>query len=194
MGDKIYISYETAKDFLLDVLKNNDFSEDEDVRQLLDTVAGSRKNKMSSVVLSRILIDKSGRIFLPEYSKEEIKMPYLPKTVFIFFLFYPEGHYFKRLCDFQTELCHIYEIVAFDKNTDALRIRKCIENLVKPINNRIYETCSIIRKTLLQVVPAEVVEQYCIVGKRGSRHQVNVHRSLVTIENEELKKQAHFLI
>lgn len=192
MNEKVYISYNTAKDFLLDILKNNDFSTDEDIQKAFSTVTNKIATEVVAENLSKVLVDKHVRIYFPEYSAEELKLPFLPKTVFLFFLFHPEGYHFKHLSDCQEELCRIYQIVAIDKNTDALRIRKYIGNLVEPVNNRIYEICSVIRRKLSLVVHPAALEQYCIVGKRGNKHQVNIHRSMVYIENEELKRIALF--
>lgn len=188
MSDKVRISYETARNFLLEILQNDDFYADEGMLKLLNDIVNNQKVNVDSVGLSRIKIDKKNRIYFPEYSMEEIRMSYIPKTLFIFFLFYPDGHCFKHLCDFKQELYRIYQIIAIDKNMDAFRIKKSIDNLTEPLNNRIYEACSIIRRTLSIVVPQEVLEQYCIIGKRGGKHRVVLQRSLVYIENEELRK------
>lgn len=188
MNEKIYISYNTAKRFLLDLLENNDFSKDEDIIKVLSSVV--RKESASCIVkrnLSRIIIDKNCRIFLSDYSLQEIKMPYLPKTVFFFFLFHTEGLEFKSMHKHISELYEIYQLVALDKNVEAAKIRRSIKNLVEPTNNRIYETCSIIRKALSVIIQSELLEQYCIVGKRGKLHQVLVNRELVCIENEKLR-------
>lgn len=188
MNEKIYISYNTAKRFLLDLLENNDFSKDEDIIKVLSSVV--RKESTSCIAkrdLSRIIIDKNCRVFLSDYSSQEIKMPYLPKTVFFFFLFHAEGLEFKSMHKHISELYEIYQVVALDKNVEAAKIRRSIKNLVEPTNNRIYETCSIIRKALSVIIQSELLEQYCIVGKRGKRHQVIVNRELMCIENEKLR-------
>lgn len=192
MGDKVSVSYETAKNILLDILQNNDFSADEDISRLVNSFMSNQKVGVEAVRLSRIKIDERNRIYFPEYSMEEVKMSYLPKTLFIFFLFHPDGYCFRHLCDFKQDLSRIYQIIAIDKNVDAFRIRKSIDNLTEPLNNRVYEACSIIRRTLSTVVPQEALEHYCIIGKRGEAHRVKLQRSLVCIENEELKKFVNY--
>lgn len=186
MSKKVLIFYETAKNILLEILQNDIFWTDEDILKLLNDIINNQKVDMESVSLSRIKIDEKNRIYFPEYSMEEIRMSYLPKTLFIFFLFHPDGHCFKHLCDFKQELYQLYQIIAVDKNMDAFRIKRSIDNLTKPLNNRIYESCSIIRKSLSRVIPQEALEQYCIVGKRGEKHRIALQRSLVCIENKEL--------
>jgi hypothetical protein len=190
MSDKLSISYHTAKRILLELLENNDFSTDEDIMKILGSVVQKETNDASNdkEKISRIVIDKEGRIFLPEYSSVEVKMPYLPKTVFIFFLIHEEGLEFKSMYNYVQELYEIYQIVALEKNTEAGKIRRSLENLVEPVNNRIYEICSIIRRTLSVVVPASLMEVYCITGKRGEKHRIPVERVFVDVKNEKLRE------
>lgn len=77
MSDKLSISYHTAKRILLELLENNDFSTDEDIMKILGSVVQKETNDTSNdkEKISRIVIDKEGRIFLPEYSSVEVKMP-----------------------------------------------------------------------------------------------------------------------
>lgn len=190
MSDKLSISYHTAKRILLELLENNDFSTDEDIMKILGSVVQKETNDASNdkEKISRIVIDKEGRIFLPEYSSVEVKMPYLPKTVFIFFLIHEEGLEFKSMYNYVQELYEIYQIVALEKNTEAGKIRRSLENLVEPVNNRIYEICSIIRRTLSVVVPASLMEVYCITGKRGEKHRIPIERVFVDVKNEKLRE------
>lgn len=190
MGDKIRISYHTAKGILLDLLENNDFSTDEDIMNVLNSVISSRNSteETDEKQISGIIIDKDGRIFLPGYSNKEIKMPYLPKTVFIFFLLHEEGIEFKSMHYYIQELYEIYQIVALERNTEAGKIRRSIINLVEPVNNRIYEICSIIRRNLIKVVPPSTISLYCITGKRGEKRRIRIGRMMMTIENKKLKK------
>lgn len=191
MNDKLSISYHTAKKILLELLENNDFSTDEDVLKILGSIIPPKDTNVITCEkeeMSRIVIDKNGRIFLPSYSSMEVKMPYLPKTVFIFFLIHKEGIEFKSMYSYIQELYEIYQIVALEKNTEASKIRRSLENLVEPVNNRIYETCSIIRRSFSMVIPELLMEFYCITGKRGEKHQIRIDSSLIEIENEKLKE------
>lgn len=191
MNDKLSISYHTAKKILLELLENNDFSTDEDVLKILGSIIPPKDTNVITCEkeeMSRIVIDKNGRIFLPSYSSMEVKMPYLPKTVFIFFLIHKEGIEFKSMYNYIQELYEIYQVVALEKNTEASKIRRSLENLVEPVNNRIYETCSIIRRSFSMVIPELLMEFYCITGKRGEKHQIRIDSSLIEIENEKLKE------
>lgn len=191
MSEKLSISYHTAKRLLLELLENNDFSADEDIMKVLGSVVRKdiyNETNNGKEEMSRIIIDKNGRIFLPDYSSIEVKMPYLPKTVFLFFLMHKEGIEFKSMHNYMHELYEIYQIVALEKNTEASKIRRSLENLVEPVNNRIYETCSIIRRSLSIVVPEALMEMYCVTGKRGEKHRILIDSSLIEIENVKLKE------
>ena len=152
MSEKLSISYHTAKRILLELLEDNDFSTDEDILKILGSVV-QKETREPEYSLSRIIIDKEGRVFLPDYSSMEIRMPYLPKTVFIFFLIHDEGIEFKSMYNYVHELYEIYQVVALEKNTEANKIKRSLDNLVEPVNNRIYETCSIIRRNFSVVIP-----------------------------------------
>lgn len=190
MNEKLSISYHTAKRILVELLENNDFSTDEDVMKILESVVQKETNDTNNtdVETSRIIIDKKAQIFLPDFSSLEVKMPYLPKTVFIFFLIHKEGIEFKSMYNYVQELYEIYQIVAQDKNTEAGKIRRSLENLVEPVNNRIYEICSIIRRSLSMVVPDAFMDLYCITGKRGEEHRIGIDRMLIEVKNVKLRE------
>lgn len=78
MNEKLSISYHTAKRILVELLENNDFSTDEDVMKILGSVVQKDTNdtNITDVEVSRIVIDKKARIFLPDFSSLEVKMPY----------------------------------------------------------------------------------------------------------------------
>ena len=58
--------------------------------------------------ISRLRITKDYRIFLVDYNNMEIKLPVLPKAVFLLFLNHPEGIRFKELTYYYSELLKIY--------------------------------------------------------------------------------------
>lgn len=190
MNDKLSISYHTAKNIILELLENTDFSTDEDIKKALCAITQNAINDSDGTIkrVSRLIVDEWGKIYLPDYSAEEIKMPYLPKTVFLFFLVHQEGVEFKSMYNYIQELYEIYQIAILDKNTEASKLRQSIEDLVEPVNNRIYETCSIVKKSLSMIVPISMMEHYCIVGKRGEKHKIQIDRQLIDIRNEKLKE------
>ena len=99
MDDKAHIPYRTAKRFLIELIKNNDFSGDEEIIRLLHSILqdNSCLSYFTAGTMRCIRIDKEARIFLPDYSEQEVKMPCLPKTVVRFFLIHPKVLGFKGM-------------------------------------------------------------------------------------------------
>lgn len=189
MKDKyIQISHQLAKKLLLELLDRNDFSNDMDIMRRLEKKSFKESNFAHSHSLSRITIDKGCRILLSDYSNREVIMPYLSKTVYLFFLIHPEGIEFKKLHHFHQELYSIYQEVSINRNMEADKIKYCIHNLVNLSSNRIYEICSIIRKSFCKTIAPDLADQYCIVGKRGKVRQIQIDRNLVFVENEKIKQ------
>lgn len=189
MNEKLNISYYTAKKMLMELLANDYLLKDEEVKKLLKKMASKNDEKNGCLPQSTpIIIDTQCRLFFPMYSDKEVKMSYLPKTVYIFFLLHHSGVEFKNLDNYLKELYQIYQIVSEEKNIEAGKIKKSLNNLVEPGNNRIYEICSVVRKTLSEILPAELVTQYAITGKWGGLHRIKAKRSLLEIRHEKLKQ------
>lgn len=189
MNEKVNISYYTAKKILMELLANDHLLKDEEVKRLLKKMALQNEEMNGCLPQSTpIIIDTQCRLFFPMYSDKEVKMSYLPKTVYIFFLLHHSGVEFKNLDNYLKELYQIYQIVSEEKNIEAGKIKKSLNNLVEPGNNRIYEICSVVRKTLSEILPAELVTQYAITGKWGGLHRIKAKRSLLEIRHEKLKQ------
>lgn len=189
MNQKINVSYCIAKKMLMELLANNRLLEDKDIKERLKKMVLQNDLVATySPLHTPVVIDKQCRLFFPKYSNQEVKMSYLPKTVYIFFLLHHTGVEFRNLDSYQSELYQIYQIVSEEKNIEARKIKKSLSNLIEPGNNRIYEICSIVRRTLSNVLPAELIGQYTITGKWGSLHQIKVARSLIEIKHEKLKR------
>ena len=82
----------------------------------------------------------------------------------------------------------IYQIVSEEKNIEARKIKRSLENLVSPGSNRIYEICSVVRRTLSEILPRELVTQYAITGKWGGVHKIKAERSYLEIRHKKLKQ------
>lgn len=193
MNEKLHISYLTAKKILMELLENNNFSNDDDIKKILNSIVQDKnKESQTKETISRIIVDKNCRIFLPDYSTQEIEMQFLPKMVYLFFLHHTEGVEFKSMHNYVQEMYEIYQVVSLVKNTEAQKIRDSITNLVEPVNNRIYETCSLSKGALSEVVPHSLMELYHITGKRCERHLIQIDRKMVFIENKRLKEIFNF--
>lgn len=189
MDRKLTISYYTAKEMLMELLANNKLLEDEEIKVMLKDMALQKNEEdRNSSMNTPIIIDTECRLFFPMYSDKEVKMSYLPKTVYIFFLLHHTGVEFKNLDHYLKELYQIYQIVSEEKNTEARKIKRSLENLVSPGSNRIYEICSVVRRTLSEILPRELVTQYAITGKWGGVHKIKAERSYLEIRHKKLKQ------
>ena len=184
------ISYYTAKKMLMELLANDKLLEDEDIKEMLKDMALQKGKTDTCFKDTPIVIDTQCRLFFPIYSEKEVKMSYLPKTVYIFFLLHHTGVELKNLDSYMKELYQIYQIVSEEKNIEAGKIKRSLSNLVAPGNNRIYEICSVVRRKLSEILPTELVAQYAITGKWGGLHKIEVERSLVDIRHKKLKQIA----
>lgn len=130
--------------------------------------------------LSRLLITRDFRIFLPDYNNMEIEMTPLPKAVFILFLKHPEGIVFKWLPDYREELKEIYLKMKPAGWTAA--VEQSIKALTDPYNNSINEKCARIREAFVGKFKEHLAENYFVTGKRGEAKKITLPRELVTIE------------
>lgn len=189
MDRKLTISYYTAKEMLMELLANNKLLEDEEIKVMLKDMALQKNEEdRNSSMNTPIIIDTECRLFFPMYSDKEVKMSYLPKTVYIFFLLHHTGVEFKNLDHYLKELYQIYQIVSEEKNIETRKIKRSLENLVSPGSNRIYEICSVVRRTLSEILPRELVTQYAITGKWGGVHKIKAERSYLEIRHKKLKQ------
>lgn len=105
MDRKLTISYYTAKEMLMELLANNKLLEDEEIKVMLKDMALQKNEEdRNSFMNTPIIIDTECRLFFPMYSDKEVKMSYLPKTVYIFFLLHHTGVEFKNLDHYLKEL------------------------------------------------------------------------------------------
>lgn len=112
--------------------------------------------------LSRLLITKDYRFFLPDMSNREIELQPVHKAVYLLFLAHPEGIEFKRLGDYREELTHHYMATA--KMMDKEKVIEGVEHLVNPLDNAINEKCSRIKKVFLEMMDEYMASYYIISG------------------------------
>lgn len=181
------MSYGVMREFILDALQHNDFPNDKELiaamQKAVNRSAVAARNKKPG----RLVIDEDKKIYLPDYSNKELQLQHLPASVFLFFLFKTDGIELHRLKKDVGLLNKIYSIVVENRNVDALRAKKSIINLTDPSNNRIYETCAMVKRALSGVVPGTVINQYCITGERGKKHGVLLDRNLIEVRCNKLK-------
>jgi len=130
--------------------------------------------------LSRLVITKDMRIFLPDYNNMEIMLEPINKAVFLLFLRHPEGIVFKCLPDYRAELAEIYQkIKPLGLNERALQ---SIEDVTNPCLNSINEKCARIRGVFISKFDEDLAKHYFVTGVRGEAKKISLPRDLVTWE------------
>jgi hypothetical protein len=130
--------------------------------------------------LSRIYIDKSYRIFLPDYNNMEIEMTPLPKTLFFFMLKYPNGVMLKELYKHKQELLYIYGRIS--NRTDLDQMQNSIKDMTNATSNSINEKCSRIKEAFVSKIDDRIASSYYITGERQEPKRITLERSLVVFE------------
>lgn len=130
--------------------------------------------------LSRLVVDKDFKIFLPDYNNIEITMPPLPKAVYLLFLKHPEGIVFKQLHDYYDELLDIYKQIS--NRVMERNIESSIRDITDPTKNSINEKCTRIREAFLKQFDYVYAQHYFITGKRGEPKKITLPRDLVDLQ------------
>lgn len=130
--------------------------------------------------LSRLVITKDFRFFLPDYNNMEITMSPLPKAVYLLFLKHPEGISFKQLRYYYTELLDIYKQIS--NRIIESNIENSIRDLTDPTKNSINEKCARIREAFLKQFDSAYAQHYYITGKRSEPKKITLPRELVELQ------------
>ncbi|MBQ7421697.1 MAG: hypothetical protein IJV27_06130 [Prevotella sp.] len=141
--------------------------------------------------LSRLVVTPDYRLLLPDYGGIEVRMEPLVKTVFLFFLYHPEGIRFKCLSDYRKELADLYDRVkggavrSSRKNAFGyMTYSQSIMALTDPLNNSINEKCARIREAFLLCFSEDIAQHYFITGARGEPKGIRLPREKVMWECE----------
>ena len=130
--------------------------------------------------LSRLVITKDFRFYLPDYNNMEITMSPLPKAVYLLFLKHPEGISFKQLRYYYTELLDIYKQIS--NRVIESNIENSIRDLIDPTKNSINEKCARIREAFLKQFDSAYAQHYYITGKRSEPKKITLPRELVELQ------------
>ena len=130
--------------------------------------------------LSPLVVNNDLKIVLSYYNEVEVKMPAMCRAIYILFLKHPEGIALKDIADYRAELEDIYSIVMPGRNEE--RAKEAIDNLVDPMSNTLNEYISKIKRCFkLCIIDKNLVNQYCITGKRGEPYRIALDQSLITL-------------
>lgn len=136
------------------------------------------QNFKQSAPLSRLVIDASNKIFLPDFGNIEIKLKPLEKALYFFYLKHPEGvgmSYFRK---HRTELIEIYSKLQKDDLSLDL-VTKRIEKLIDLTTNSSVEKVARIKATFVKAIGEELAKHYYIQGGNGELKKVGLDRGLV---------------
>lgn len=132
----------------------------------------------SDYKLSRLHINRHGKILLTDYDNEEIKLYPKDKALFFLFLRHPEGINQKNLADHKRELMDLYLSVC--KSSDVYAARQTVERLVDPFSNEANSSITKIKTAFLKLHRDAISKNYYVVGKRGDLRSIGLDRNLVT--------------
>lgn len=125
---------------------------------------------------SPLIIDKNGKILLPEFNLE-IKLTPLFKTLYLFFLSKPEGVTVSQLSDFKAELLKIYKKLR--PNASREQALTSIDNLTHPLGEGFNPTKSHINRIITELLNEPLADFYRISGTAGNPYYVKVPQNLI---------------
>jgi hypothetical protein len=127
-------------------------------------------------------IDEQYRIFV-EYDDgtpiAEVKMPALPKALYLVFLNHPEGFPLKHLIDYREELLSWYR-----KLSNRKKIDKSIDDLTDPTNNSANEKISRIGKAFRDAVEDynHSIDDFIPTGSKGEVFAIRINREIIKFD------------
>ena len=124
-----------------------------------------------------LYLDDDGNIMLPQYRNIVIQLDPLPKSLYVLFLYHPEGIELKNISDFREELETIYRWVSRRNNPTV--INRVIDEITIPHNNTIYKNISIIRSAFYDVLPIAVARHYIPLRRSGEDNLLTLDCTLV---------------
>lgn len=136
------------------------------------TIKGNEK-------LSRLVVTRDYRIFLPDYNIEVSLRP-LPKAVYLLFLRHPDGILFKKLPDYREELAELY--LKFRGGELSEKEYQSVLDVTNPLNNSINEKCARIREAFLSKFDEHLAHYYYIDGHKGEPKRICLPDKLIEWE------------
>lgn len=134
-------------------------------------------DNISSANPGELLITEDFKLLLPNQNNVEIKIPTLSKAVYFFFLNHPEGVLFKQMYKHRKELLYIYMTIS--PLINILQMEQSIDDIINNNKNSINEKCSRIKSAFVNILPADLAQQYYITGNCGKPKRIILDRTLV---------------
>ena len=134
------------------------------------------QNFKQNVPLSRLVIDKENKIFLPDFGNIEIKLRPLEKTLYFFYLNHPEGVGLSFLRGKREEMYEIYTKLSGIGNLEEMKSR--INDMVDVTKSSAFEKISKIKAAFVKAIGEELAKNYYIQGGNGEVKKVLLDREL----------------
>ena len=135
------------------------------------------QNLRQSVPLSKLVVTKQKKIFLPDFGNIEIKLRPLEKAVYLLFLHYPEGIFLSSLSDHRDELFDIYSRVSNSDDLEQMHSR--INDLTNALSNSASEKISRIKRCFEEAIGLDLAQHYYIQGGNGEVKKIQDLANLV---------------
>jgi hypothetical protein len=135
------------------------------------------QNFKQNVPLSRLVIDKENKIFLPDFGNIEIKLRPLEKTLYFFYLNHPEGVGLSFLRGKREEMYEIYTKLSGIGNLEEMKSR--INDMVDVTKSSAFEKISKIKAAFVKAIGEELAKNYYIQGGNGEVKKVLLDRDLL---------------
>ncbi len=170
-----------------DADSNFDYQSQQLIKEIRERVEALRSKGINTAILhniidesehlSRLRITKDYHIYLVDYQNMEIKLPVLPKAVFLLFLHHPEGIRFKELTDYYSELLQIY--LKMNPIGGRAKQEQSIRDVTDPCSNSINEKCARIREAFVRNFDDRLAQHYYVTGKRGEPKRITLDKSMI---------------
>jgi hypothetical protein len=135
------------------------------------------QNVNQNIALSKLIIDKNNRIFLPDFGNIEIKLRPLEKTLYILYLKHPEGIGLSFLCDHKVELNDIYANLSSIGALEEIKAR--IDDIVDVTKNSAVEKISKIKAAFVKAIGEKLAKHYYIKGGNGEVKKIDINYELI---------------
>jgi len=155
------------------------------IKHALDIMESLRKkmlfsqNFMQLTPLSKLVIDKNKNIHLPDFENIQIKPNPLEKTLYMLYLFHPEGIKITSLCDYKTEMYHIYTHIS--KSGDINEMKSRIDDLANVTTGSASQKISKIKNIFENAIGTELAKNYIIKGENSEVRKIDIDRKLVEV-------------
>lgn len=111
-----------------------------------ELIATSLQGKYVVNTMPMLVVNRDRKIIFPEYNEMELKMSAASRTLYIWFLFHPEGCRLKELSNHRAEFIDIYEEVHPGSNY----VEESVDALLKP--DKLNQNLSRIKKMVRSII------------------------------------------